>query len=85
MKNQTNNSALLMPARGLRIAALAAVLLLAAGCSSLPQSASTQLKDDSQLVADPKNENARSFRAAAPLERFGAIRVEPGRDRADRR
>jgi len=77
MKNQNNLSAPLTPARGLRFAALAAVLLLAAGCSSLPQSASTQLKDDSQLVADPKNENARSFRAAAPLERFGAIRVEP--------
>jgi hypothetical protein len=77
MKNKLPSSALSTPARGLRFAVLGAVLSLAAGCSSLPQSAGTQLKDETQLAADPANENVRSYRAETSLASFGIVRVEP--------
>lgn len=77
MKNQINDSVSSTPARGLLVAALAAVMLLASGCSSLPTSMVTQFKDESQLAADPKNENARTYRASRSLADVGAIRVEP--------
>jgi hypothetical protein len=72
-----NQSVSAKPARGPALAVLAALLLLAAGCSTLPQNQNTQLRDPVQLAADPANENIRTFRAAAPLATFGGVRVEP--------
>jgi len=53
------------------------LLLLAPGCSSLPQNQSSLLRDPEQLAQDPANRNFRTFRASAPLAAFGGVRVEP--------
>lgn len=76
MKNKLPSSALSTPARGLRLAVLGAVLLLAAGCSSLPQGSRTQLKDEAQLAVDPANENSRRYRDDTALASLGSVRVE---------
>jgi hypothetical protein len=72
MKNKIHPSAHSTPAHGLGFAVLGAVLLLAAGCSSLPQSSHSQLKAW-QLAANFSAIGHALTGADKAAERFGQL------------